>query len=114
MYESFSAPVERVNPTTAEFIKYLSNTMLATMISYSNEMANAADRIQGIEIGRAFHILHKAKSDVFVCVSRLWIWRILPSEGYTGNVVCRNTGGRTDADFEGGYRDKSGNAGNNL
>ena len=50
---NFSAPIERVNPTTAEFIKYLSNTMLATMISYSNEMANAADRIRGIEIGQS-------------------------------------------------------------
>lgn len=58
VYRDFEAPVERVSPTTAEFIKYLSNTMLATMISYSNEMAEAAAGIGDIEIGRAFHILH--------------------------------------------------------
>ncbi|MGN1417982.1 MAG: UDP-glucose dehydrogenase family protein [Acutalibacteraceae bacterium] len=75
VYRDFSAPVERVNPTTAEFIKYLSNTLLATMISYSNEMANAADKIHDVEIGRAFHILHK---------DRRWEQNVMSSYVYPG------------------------------
>lgn len=87
VYESFSAPVERVNPTTAEFIKYLSNTMLATMISYSNEMANAADRIQGIEIGRAFHILHKDRR----WEQNLMSSYVYPGCGYGGYCLPKDT-----------------------
>ena len=75
VYQNFSAPIERVNPTTAEFIKYLSNTMLATMISYSNEMAGAADQIRDVEIGRAFHILHK---------DRRWEQNMMSSYVYPG------------------------------
>ena len=75
VYADFAAPIERVNPTTAEFIKYLSNTMLATMISYSNEMANAAERIRDVEVGRAFHILHK---------DRRWEQNIMSSYVYPG------------------------------
>ena len=38
-YESFvGVPVIRTNPRTAEMIKYASNTLLATMISLSNEL----------------------------------------------------------------------------
>jgi UDPglucose 6-dehydrogenase len=58
LYSSFDAPVHGVSLTTAEFIKYLSNTLLATLISFSNEMALAARRIQGIDIAAAFRIVH--------------------------------------------------------
>lgn len=87
VYENFTAPVERVNPTTAEFIKYLSNTMLATMISYSNEMANAADRIQGIEIGRAFRILHKDRR----WEKNLMSAYVYPGCGYGGYCLPKDT-----------------------
>lgn len=58
LYEPFGIPVCKVSSNTGEFIKYLSNTLLATMISYSNEMAEVSDTIGGIETARAFHILH--------------------------------------------------------
>lgn len=58
LYTHFHAPVHEVSLTTAEFIKYLSNTMLATLISFSNEMALAARRITGVDIPAAFRILH--------------------------------------------------------
>lgn len=61
LYEPLGAPVFCVSPTTGEFIKYLSNTLLATLISYSNEMAQAAEAIGGIETAQAFHILHMDK-----------------------------------------------------
>jgi UDPglucose 6-dehydrogenase len=61
VYEPFNAPIHSVSLNTAEFIKYLSNTLLATMISFSNEMSMAADHIGGISIKNAFKILHGDK-----------------------------------------------------
>ena len=58
LYAIFDAPICFVSCNTAEFIKYLSNSMLATMISFSNEMAMIADSFGDIEIKRAFDILH--------------------------------------------------------
>jgi len=59
VYKPFNAPLHIVSLNTAEFIKYLSNTMLATMISYANEMSMIADGIGGIDVRRAFNILHE-------------------------------------------------------
>lgn len=59
LYSGMSCPVFCVAPNTAEFIKYLSNTLLATLISYSNEMSLAADAFGGIDVAEAFRILHK-------------------------------------------------------
>ncbi len=61
LYEPFGAPVHDVTLNTGEFIKYLSNTLLATLISYSNEMSQVAWTIGDIEIARAFKILHQDK-----------------------------------------------------
>ncbi len=59
LYKSFNAPIHIVSGNTAEFIKYLSNSMLACMISFSNEMAEIAEKIGNIHISEAFHILHE-------------------------------------------------------
>lgn len=59
LYAPFDAPLHFVEPNTAEFVKYLSNSLLATMISYSNEMSLIADAVGGIEVARAFRILHE-------------------------------------------------------
>lgn len=61
LYEPFKVPVIRVSPNTGEFIKYLSNTLLATLISFSNEMEQAAHAIGGIETAKAFRALHMDK-----------------------------------------------------
>jgi len=61
IYKPFHAPVHFVTYNTAEFIKYLSNTLLSTMISYSNEMSIIADTIGNISIQDAFKILHEDK-----------------------------------------------------
>ena len=58
LYAAFDTPICFVSCNTAEFIKYLSNSMLATMISFSNEMAMIADGFGDIDIKRAFEILH--------------------------------------------------------
>lgn len=61
VYQPFGAPIHYVNYNTAEFIKYLSNTLLSTMISYSNEMSMIAGAIGNIEVKNAFRILHEDK-----------------------------------------------------
>ena len=60
LYESFPAAVPRIltNPSTAEMIKYASNALLATLISFSNELArlsSAVGNIDALEVMRAVH-----------------------------------------------------------
>lgn len=61
IFTPFRAPIFKVSWNTAEFIKYLSNTILATLISYSNEMSIIANLTGGIDISRSFKILHLDK-----------------------------------------------------
>ncbi|USF25627.1 UDP-glucose 6-dehydrogenase [Firmicutes bacterium ASF500] len=61
LYAKEKAPVFSVSLNTGEFIKYLSNTSLACLISYANEMSIAADAIGGIDVANAFRILHMDK-----------------------------------------------------
>lgn len=59
IYSNFGVAVTFTNTRTAEFLKYLSNTLLSTLISYSNEMSMIAQKISGISIQDAFDLLHK-------------------------------------------------------
>lgn len=61
LYKPFNAPIHYVNYNTSEFIKYLSNTLLSTMISYANEMSMVAGSIGEIDIKKAFRVLHEDK-----------------------------------------------------
>lgn len=61
LYANAGAPVFAVSLNTGEFIKYLSNTSLACLISFANEMSNAAEAIGGIDTAAAFRILHMDK-----------------------------------------------------
>ncbi len=61
LYQSFDAPMHKVSINEAEFIKYLSNTLLATMISFSNEMSMVAHRVGDIDIHKTFLVLHQDK-----------------------------------------------------
>jgi UDPglucose 6-dehydrogenase/GDP-mannose 6-dehydrogenase len=60
LYESFPAAVPRIltNPSTAEMIKYASNALLATLISFSNEVArlsSAVGNIDALDVMRGVH-----------------------------------------------------------
>lgn len=61
IYKPFNAPIHYVSYNTSEYIKYLSNTLLSTLISYSNEMSMIADAIGDIDVPKAFRILHEDK-----------------------------------------------------
>lgn len=61
LYANSGVPTYCVSLNTGEFIKYLSNTSLACLISYANEMSLAADAIGGIDVATAFKILHMDK-----------------------------------------------------
>ena len=53
------APTVRTNNSTAEMIKYASNAMLATLISFSNELANlgaAIGNIDTVDVMRGLHL----------------------------------------------------------
>ena len=60
-YKPFAAPIHKVSLNTGEFIKYLSNTLFSSLISYSNEMSMVANSIGGIDIPKSFKILHEDK-----------------------------------------------------
>jgi len=51
LYASFrTVPRIRTNPRTAEMIKYASNAVLATAISFSNEIANLCAALGGVDV----------------------------------------------------------------
>ncbi len=58
LYRPFEAPLLSVPPSTAELIKYTSNALLATLISFSNEIANIAETLPGVAAEDVFHALH--------------------------------------------------------
>jgi UDPglucose 6-dehydrogenase len=57
LYAPWGVPLFAVSLNTAEYIKYLSNALLATLISFSNEMAVAAEAIGGVDTAKAFDVL---------------------------------------------------------
>ncbi len=87
LYEPMKIPVYVVSHNTGEFVKYLSNTLLATMISYSNEMAQIADVIGDIDVAKAFKILHMDKrwND---CNMTSYVY---PGCGYGGYCLPKDT-----------------------
>ena len=57
IYQPFNAPIIFTTLNTAEFIKYLSNTTLSTLISYANDMSLLAESVGDINIKQAFNVL---------------------------------------------------------
>lgn len=87
LYAPFQAPVKMVSWNTAEYIKYLSNCLLAAMISFSNEMAQAADYIGDIHVAEAFRILHMDKRWNH-CEMSAYVY---PGCGYGGYCLPKDT-----------------------
>lgn len=87
VYSDFECSVHRTSTTTAEFIKYLSNSMLATMISFSNEMAGLAECLGDINIADAFHILWEDKRIKNSGIAHY----LYPGCGYGGSCLPKDT-----------------------
>ncbi|MCT4596775.1 MAG: nucleotide sugar dehydrogenase [Vallitalea sp.] len=87
LYKNFEAPFFAVELNTAEFIKYLSNSLLATMISFSNEMSIAADLIGNINIKDSFKVLHMDKR-WDSCNMKSYVY---PGCGYGGYCLPKDT-----------------------
>lgn len=102
LYAPMHLPTYCVSHSTGEFIKYLSNTLLATMISYSNEMAQVADAIGGIEVADAFRILHMDKrwND---CNMTSYVY---PGCGYGGYCLPKDTAALLSQAQSKGYQPK--------
>lgn len=87
LYETFDCPIFTVSLNTGEFIKYLSNTLLATLISFSNEMSIIADNLGDIDVANAFRILHLDKRLKDSGIASY----IYPGCGYGGYCLPKDT-----------------------
>ena len=54
LYKKFNGDIIGVNTNTSEYIKYLSNSLLATLVSFSNELAMLAEKQGDINVKKAF------------------------------------------------------------
>jgi UDPglucose 6-dehydrogenase len=62
LYASFErVPMVETNAPTAEMIKYASNAMLATAISFANEIANLGSEIGGIDVVEVMKGVHLSR-----------------------------------------------------
>ncbi|GHU41363.1 UDP-glucose 6-dehydrogenase [Clostridia bacterium] len=87
LYAPFDAPMHFVTPNTAEFIKYLSNSLLANLISFSNEMAGIAVAAGDVSLGEAFKILHEDNRLSGAGINSY----IYPGCGYGGYCLPKDT-----------------------
>jgi UDPglucose 6-dehydrogenase len=62
VYAGFTAtPVLATNSKTAEMIKYTSNAVLATLISFSNEIGNLCSALGGVDVADVMRGVHLAR-----------------------------------------------------
>lgn len=104
MYKPFGAPIHYVTYNTAEYIKYLSNTLLSTLISYANEMSMVAQHIGDIDIKKAFNVLHEDKR---------WFGEpagmakyVYPGCGYGGYCLPKDTAALASISEKNGFEPK--------
>jgi len=62
VYAAFAnTPTQTTNNTTAEMIKYASNSVLATLISFSNEIGNLCSTLGGVDVVDVMQGVHAAR-----------------------------------------------------
>jgi UDPglucose 6-dehydrogenase len=59
LYAPLGAPVVVTSPAAAELAKYASNAFLATLVSFSNEMARLCEATPGVDVEDVLGILHR-------------------------------------------------------
>jgi nucleotide sugar dehydrogenase len=58
LYEPIGAAFLVTSPATAELAKYASNAFLATLVSFSNELARISERTPGVDVEDVLGIVH--------------------------------------------------------
>ncbi len=97
LYEAFpGTPILETNNKTAEAIKYASNSVLATLISFSNEIANACSAMGGVDAAEVMKGVHLARYFSMRCqdgtVARAPITSFLWAGcGYGGSCLPKDT-----------------------
>src|SRR5205085_3480895 len=61
LYAGFGGARVRTTPTTAETIKLASNALLATMISFANELADLATALGDVDVTEVTHGIHLSR-----------------------------------------------------
>ncbi len=62
VYAAFTqTPILETNNKSAEMIKYVSNSVLATMISFSNEIGNLCSTLGGVDVAEVMQGVHLAR-----------------------------------------------------
>lgn len=74
VYADFTCPKLVTTPRTAEMIKYVSNSLLATMISFSNEIGNMCSAVPGVDARLVWKGVHLDR-------------RLTPVNGQTGGAA---------------------------
>jgi UDPglucose 6-dehydrogenase len=59
LYEPLGAPVIFTSPAAAELAKYASNALLATLISFSNEIGRISESLPGVDVEDVLGIVHR-------------------------------------------------------
>jgi UDPglucose 6-dehydrogenase len=89
IYQPFEAPIHYVSYNTAEFIKYLSNTLLSTLVSFANELSMIGHTIGDIDVMKAFKVLHEDKR-WFGHPANMASY-VYPGAGYGGYCLPKDT-----------------------
>ncbi|NJM29157.1 MAG: UDP-glucose/GDP-mannose dehydrogenase family protein [Rhizobiales bacterium] len=94
LYEKFDCPKVVVSLRNAEFTKYASNALLATLISYSNELAGLCEATPGADLETVMDGLHLDKRLSPVSAGQRIRPGILsylrPSSGYGGSCLPKD------------------------
>jgi UDPglucose 6-dehydrogenase/GDP-mannose 6-dehydrogenase len=95
MYQPFGAPLVFTTPSGAEMAKYASNALLATLISYANEIAQFCEDAAGIdalEVLRAVHLDRRFRPPASRPLEPSTITSyLLPGLGYGGSCFPKDT-----------------------
>lgn len=102
IYKRFGKDIIFTNSRTAEFLKYLSNSLLSTLISFSNEMSIVAKKIGEIDVENAFKILHRDKR--FSGNPANIVSYIYPGCGYGGYCLPKDTEAIAKLSIDLGFR----------
>ena len=94
LYRSFDCPKMMVSLDNAEFIKYASNSLLATLVSFSNELAALCEATPGTDVEVVMDGLHLDKRlSPIVNGERVRpgiLSYIRPSSGYGGSCLPKD------------------------